>query len=1393
MRERIDFLIASILELPSHYFYAAWLCGLLLILVFLFSGNEEPPAEKFGLADQRLSVSEPDEIGRPRKTFEQLKLETPLTFADHEDLKARLEELKIFLSETLLGKYESQPGWISSGLRASGMDRDSFQDRYQSDSIRVRRWRKSSSAPSFSSGEVLVDFIDSCFQPWRDCEELKVEIQSYQTRVDSDSTTINLMVECTGMVDADTSIQAMAIWKTKWSPGVSQRQLVELSALAQEEIECEVYRGKIFQDCTASILQRCDCLEDQLVYSLDQWAQRIPHLDVAGRQGLAVGDINRDGLVDVYICQPHGLPNVLLIQNPDGTVDDAGKESNVDFLDASYGALMVDLDNDHDQDLVLTTDEGLLLLSNKGDDTFQLEHSVPIGRNAESISAADYDQDGDLDLFLCKYRSVEQTPRLLELANSDESPMRGGRNILLQNNEGWEFEDVTERVGFTTENDEPTRAAAWVDIDFDGDADLFVCNDFKRNRIYRNDDGWFSDITSDLAIDTFARNRTVSVGDFDGDGNFDFFAGTQVSPAVLRAVNSAVGDEETGDRDFDPEDELLTGEDVVLFGDSDQRFRPFFLRAPLFSCGTVNGSVSADINNDGLDDIIVSNGLLSRSLGVDLDDYLAAAWYSAPLKGSLSEQNRKRTEDVLGLCRQGFTFAGYERNKCLLSIGKLGFANLSNLSGLDFPVDARGIATADWDNDGDLDVLMTCRTGPQFRICCNQLINENGFLGFELEGTESNADAIGARVELYLAGDQMPQIKTLQAGSGYISQSSKQILFGVADGKDVDKAVIVWPNGKKEEYRNLAINSRYRAVEGTGKLAEKTTGRFKFSIDSRYLLGRKSPPDVGRSAFYPSSALPGLMYRSADDEYYSIETIQDQPLLLLFFSRDNRSKAVLREFRSAAESLTTSNLDCLAVYCDPIEVSSGSAWDSAELAIRNSRFPFRWGKLTEASIEKFKHAAGEWFGIEQIPQLPFALLLTADNQVSGFYPTDTFTPDKILADKRRFRLDRWSRADFVSPIGGQWANRYRYYDFRPLVERLLVHGYDNDVDRLRERSREYLAYQICHQAIELASRDELRNARGLLNKSIALNQDCILAHLELGKVCRRMALETPGLTAAEKFLFQQVAEDHFRIASELDATNAQAVVGRANIAIDQGELESAIQLLAEYLEFEPERYEIHALIGRLWFYRKRYREAAAYLVQAFENRPSLPFVAGDLGFLYLQTGQFREARSFLRLAHRQQPSDKNMLRLLAEAEFATKDFEQAIVRLSKVISIDPSRRRPKLLYAWLLATCPYENTRDPGRALQVLKPLINSEDGQSPILLEIQAAALAEMGDFAEALELQTQAVELIENSTGRERYTAKQKEGLVSRQELYRRGRKYRTDDVTQTPVTPPVSFPAE
>ena len=142
-----------------------------------------------------------------------------------------------------------------------------------------------------------------------------------------------------------------------------------------------------------------------------------------------------------------------------------------------------------------------------------------------------------------------------------------------------------------------------------------------------------------------------------------------------------------------------------------------------------------------------------------------------------------------------------------------GFANASSISGLDLPDDARAIAATDWDNDGDVDLVVTCRSAPQLRIFCNQSTNKNSFVQFDLVGTESNVDAIGARVELFLPGVNAPLVKFIQAGSGNLSQSTKRLMFGLGKAKTIARVIVTWPSGKQSTFKDVSVNSRYEILE----------------------------------------------------------------------------------------------------------------------------------------------------------------------------------------------------------------------------------------------------------------------------------------------------------------------------------------------------------------------------------------------------------------------------------------------------------------------------------------------------------------------------------------------------------------------------------------------------
>ena len=184
--------------------------------------------------------------------------------------------------------------------------------------------------------------------------------------------------------------------------------------------------------------------------------------------------------------------------------------------------------------------------------------------------------------------------------------------------------------------------------------------------------------------------------------------------------------------------------------------------------------------------------------------------------------NATAADSFLNVVKRGLSFSGRERHCIFLNKKDGGFADISTISGLDLADDGRGSARCDWDNDGDIDLWVSNRNAPTVRYFENQVppSESGGFVALRLEGRECNRDAIGARLRLELRGESQPLIRTLRAGEGFLSQSSKWVHFGIGRGREIERLSISWPGGETEELAGLQVNTRYQIVKGTKTATE---------------------------------------------------------------------------------------------------------------------------------------------------------------------------------------------------------------------------------------------------------------------------------------------------------------------------------------------------------------------------------------------------------------------------------------------------------------------------------------------------------------------------------------------------------------------------------------------
>ena len=452
---------------------------------------------------------------------------------------------------------------------------------------------------------------------------LQTEVKLYRVDTTGNDFTSHVRFNATGQ-STEGRKQINTEWLCHWTPDIETPHIKRIALLSYEEsTRLAKNKSPLLKDCTADLLGHNQAYREQLLRSTDYWRSRIPvnlGLDVVANHGLALGDVNGDGLDDLYLCQQGGLPNRLFLQNPDGTLTDHTAQSGTDWLDYCASALIVDLDNDGDRDLVVSQDFKLLLMENDGSGRFELSFGTSTHAQTFSITAVDFDLDGDLDIYACGYNPSADRVRSGTLGEPlpYHDAQNGGRNMLLRNEGVWQFNDVTETVGLGHNNNRFSFAAAWEDYDDDGDPDLYVANDYGRNNLYQNTNGRFVDVAAELGIEDMSAGMSASWGDFNRDGRLDIY---------ISNMFSAAGNRITFQRQFKPgaPKTLLAqyqrharGNSLFQAGLDGGGFSDVSVEQGVTMGRWAWGSRFVDLNNDGWEDLVVANGFISTEDTGDL-------------------------------------------------------------------------------------------------------------------------------------------------------------------------------------------------------------------------------------------------------------------------------------------------------------------------------------------------------------------------------------------------------------------------------------------------------------------------------------------------------------------------------------------------------------------------------------------------------------------------------------------------------------------------------------------------------------------------------------------------------------------------------------------------------
>jgi hypothetical protein len=504
--------------------------------------------------------------------------------------------------------------------------------------------------------------------------------------------------------------------------------------------------------------------------------------------GVAFYDYDNDGWLDIFLVNgtrlegfPAGhLPtNRLFKNNRDGTFTDVTEKAGLVHSGWGQGVCIGDYDNDGFEDLFVAYFGKNVLYHNNGNGTFtDVTEKAGVGGNGKRWNSGcafvDYDRDGKLDLFVANYIDLdlatapvpESGPCLYKgvMVACGPPGLNGGKNILFHNNGDGTFTDVSESAGILQANGTYGLGVLTGDFNNNGWPDIYVANDSTASALYENQkNGKFRDVALEAGCALSADGKPqagmgVSAGDYDLDGNLDIvktnFAGD--TPSLYHNLGGGSFEDATFTAGL--------GKHTQYLG---------------WGCGFF------DFDNDGWPDILICNGHV------------------------YPEVEQLRTE------------AGYAQRKLLyrnLRNGK--FEDISEAvgPGISAPSASRGCAFGDFDNDGDLDILVV-NLGEPPSLLRNDLSGNNNWLKVKLVGTKSNRSAIGARVLAHYG--RKTQAQEVISQSSFYSTNDSRLHFGLGSETSVDLD-IRWPSGLQQSLKGVAAGQIVVIKEGSGIVPVKT-------------------------------------------------------------------------------------------------------------------------------------------------------------------------------------------------------------------------------------------------------------------------------------------------------------------------------------------------------------------------------------------------------------------------------------------------------------------------------------------------------------------------------------------------------------------------------------------
>jgi Tfp pilus assembly protein PilF/peroxiredoxin len=913
-------------------------------------------------------------------------------------------------------------------------------------------------------------------------------------------------------------------------------------------------------------------------------------------------------------------------------------------LDRTSQAIFADVDNDGDQDLTLLTRIGPMLFANDGKavftrrpDAFQFRQ--PLQGSLTSAAMADYDRDGFLDLYLCAYGYfIGVSEDKAGPPNPYHDALNGSPNVLLRNDGRGRFVEVTDAVGLDHNNDRFSFAPAWGDFDGDGWPDLLVANDFGRKNLYRASAAGasprFEDVAAAAGVEDYGAGMSATFLDYDNDGRLDLYTGNMWTAAGLR-VTALAG--------FKPDAPAEVREiyrrhargNSLFRNRGDGTFEDVTLEAHAAFGRWAWSSDALDFDNDGWEDLYIVNGMFTRGddePAIDVDSFF---WRQVVGQSPLVRTPGTRYDDGWRATNRLLVGDGaqaqHERNVLLRNNGRGGFDEISGTAGLDVDQDGRAFAVFDYDGDGDSDVLlMAPRSSPQLRLFRNEFGSTHPSVILHLTGTKSNRDAVGARVTVETDRGRLTRV--VKAGSGFISQHSKDLLFGLGASQRIVEVTVNWPSGLVQTLPAVPVNHRVWVQEGSAELRAEPFRKLAQGFSPATAnVGQGFSPAVAGTWLYEPYPAPDFTLTDLGGQQRSLSGLAGRPALLVFWATwAPPSSAVVTELAAHAGALSRAGVTTLALSVDPpadvAKVRAAAAASALPVVIAGETVAGTYTVLHRYLFDRR----------EDLP-LPIAFLLNAKGEVVKVY-RDRIDQAQVVEDAARIEVSGAERLARAVPFPGTFYARIGDRSYFQYGLELSEQGFDAPALAAFERvaARDPSAITFHNLGTLYMKAGRLADARAAFERGLGLKPDYADANNSLGALLAQSG-DVPA--AIERFRTALRAKPDFP-----DALN------NLGFALFQlGQADEAYALYEKALTLQPDFPDALNNLGIYFGRQGDLDRALTYFRRAVEKRSSYGEAANNLALVLAARGDADGAIAALQ-------------RLLGE----NPGFEMAYVTLSRI-------------------------------------------------------------------------------------------------------------------------------